>query len=280
MIMGTMELGEDVISVQYRMVTSNQIAGELGALVSNIPLIPEISQKLAELAFGIKIGALRDMVREKAAAITEAPYQCDKLEELNSGAEKLLAQMNQPIPPLVNNFLGVRASIDKVPEGQLSPEGAEGMVAIHVDKPEMFVGMAQMFVPDLAELDLTPGSAPVRVPESLVKFPDMVAHAAISDDAIGLSVGEGLEAALPDYLDQSAKGDGTILAVDYDSAAYAEFTDRAAEQISADVEVQNASISAIAEAAQTAYKAMAGRNKIVLRVESDGIAIDSRMTFK
>jgi len=47
-----------------------------------------------------------------------------------------------------------------------------------------------------------------------------------------------------------------------------------------DVHVQNASMSAIAEAAKDAYKAMAGRNQVSVKFVSDGIVIDNRMTFK
>ena len=162
----------------------------------------------------------------------------------------------------------------------MSPESLVGVMALHVNKPEMFVGMAQMFLPGLADLDITAGSAPVQIPESLEQFPGMVAFAAISDDAIGISVGAGQEAALPGYLAQSGSSDGTVLAVNYDSAAYMKFTHNMENQRSVDVRVQHASLSAIAEAAQDAYKAMAGRNQITVKFADDGVVIDNRMTFK
>ena len=225
MVLGSTEISDNVLAFQYRVETESSLAMQLAGLVSGIPLIPEISSRVIEMAFGIKVGPLRDFVREKATAIGEMPFQCEQLQEINNNAAQFIAQMDEmPVPPLVNNFMGIRASLDQLPDDKMSPESLVGVMALHVDKPEMFVGMAQMFLPGLAELDITAGSAPVQIPENLAQFPGMVAFAAISDDAIGISVGEGQEAALPGYLDQSASNDGTVLALNYDSAAYMKFT--------------------------------------------------------
>jgi hypothetical protein len=280
MVMGTTELGTDVMSFQYRVETEASLASELAQLVSGIPLLPEVSTRVFEIAFGIKVGAVRDLLMAKARSIADMPFQCEKLQDLNSSATQLVAQLEQPIPPFVNNFLGIRASMDELPDAQFSPEGAKGVFALHVDKPEMFVGMAQMFLPDLAELDLTPGSPPVQIPESLAQYPGMVAWAALSNNAIGVAVGENEKAFLPDYLDQPASKDGTVLMVDYDSAAYLKLTRNMRGHMTQDVHMQNASMSAIAEAAKDAYKAMAGRNQISVKFASDSIVIDNRMTFK
>ncbi len=279
-IMGTTEINADVIATQYRVETAPSLTQELLALVSGIPAIPAISKSVVELALGIKVGALRDMLRERASALAEMPYKCEKLNRLNEGAQQLLTQLNQPIPPLVNNFLGVRASLNKLPTGKMLPEEASGLLAIHVDKPEMFVGMAQMFLPGMAELDLRPGSPPVAVPADLLKTPGLVAFAAISKNAIGLSLGAGEEAGLPEYLSRQGSEDGTILAVEYDSGAYMHFTRNMSDHMSVEVKAQHASIGAVAEAAQEAYKAMAGRNQLRVRFVSDGIVLDNKMTFK
>ena len=71
--------------------------------------------------------------------------------------------------------------------------GGEGaMLAICIPYDEQ----AQMFLPDLSNLALTAGDPPVRIPESLLPAPGMVAYAAMSKDAIGLSVGAGEEQGL------------------------------------------------------------------------------------
>jgi hypothetical protein len=105
----------------------------------------------------MRFGAVRDFLREKAAAIMEAPYQCEHLQDINQSATEAFTQLNQPVPPFVNNFRGLRLSLNEIMMTDSIPENARGMAAVHVDQPEMFVGMAQMFLPDLAGLSLVPG---------------------------------------------------------------------------------------------------------------------------
>ena len=134
-------------------------------------------------------------------------------------------QLNEPMPPFVNNFRGVRVSLNEIMMNQESiPENARGHLAVHVDKPEMFVGMAQMFLPDLSNLAITPGDPPVRLPESLVPVPGIVAFAAMSSDAIGLAVGEQEETSLPEFLSRDAGPEGMFLSAGYDMAAYLDYT--------------------------------------------------------
>ena len=155
--------------------------------------------------FGMRFGPVRDFLREKVAAIVDEPYRCDHLRDLNESAVQTLARLDEPMPPFVNNFRGVRVSLSEIMMNQASiTENARGHLAVHVEKPEMFIGMAQMFLPDLSALEITPGDPPVRLPESLVPTPGITAYAAMSTDAIGLAVGEGEEAGLPEFLDRDA----------------------------------------------------------------------------
>ena len=209
--MGTTELTTSAVSVQYRVETPTSLAGQLMGLVSKIPMVEAHSDRILEFAFGMKFGPVRDFLREKATAIVDDPYQCEHLTDLNSSASESLAQLNQPMPPFVNNFRGLRIRLSEIVMGHDSiPQNARGHLAVHVEQPEMFIGMAQMFIPDLSTLSITPGDPPVRLPESLVPVPGIVAFAALSDDAIGLALGEGEESGLLPYLDRKTGPEGTF----------------------------------------------------------------------
>jgi hypothetical protein len=170
------------------------------------------------------------------------------------------------------------------------PENARGMAAVHVDQPEMFVGMAQMFLPDLSELSLVPGEPPVQLPASMIPVPGVIAFAALSQDAIGLSLGEGEQAGLVDYLDEKPGPSGTFLSTSYDMAAYLDYTQKMSTQIqdsdsdSADIDPAHVahyqSFMHISEAAQEAFKAFADRSQASFRFTPEGFVADSRMTFK
>ena len=162
MTMGVTELTAAAIAIQYRIETAAALAQQLGGLVAEIPAVDPLSDRVLEFSFGMRFGAARDFLREKVAAVMETPYQCEHLQEINQGATQAFAQLNQPIPPFVNNFRGLRLSLSEIMMTDSIPENASGMAAVHVDQPEMFVGMAKMFLPDLSELSLVPGEPPVQ----------------------------------------------------------------------------------------------------------------------
>jgi hypothetical protein len=154
----------------------------------------------------------------------------------------------------------------------------------------MFVGMAQMFLPDLSGLSLVPGEPPVQLPASMIPVPGIIAFAALSQDAIGLSLGEGEQAGLLDYLDEKPGPSGTFLSTSYDMAAYLDYTQKMSAQIqdsdsdADDIDPAHAahyqSFMHISESAQEAFKAFADRSQASLRFTPEGFVADSRMTFK
>jgi hypothetical protein len=290
MTAGIRELTTSAIAVQYRVETKTTLAQQLAGLVTAIPVANPLSDRILEFSFGMRFGAVRDFLREKAVAVMESPYQCEHLKSINENAAEAFTQLNQPMPPLVNNFGGLRLSLSEITESNSMPVNGHGLIAVHVDQPEMFVGMAQMFLPDLSELTLTPGEPPVRLPASLLPIPDVVAFAALSTDAIGLSIGDGEEASLPSYLEEEAGPAGTFMSIGYDMATYLEYTQKLGNQHeqkqdeSAETdpgqEAVIQSIEDISASTQQAIKSFSDRTYTTLRFTPEGFEADSRMTFK
>ena len=285
MTMGVTELTPTAIAFQYRLETPRTLASELMGLVSEIPVADELSERILEFAFGMRFGPVRDFLREKVTAILDDPYQCEHLRELNDSALQAQAQLNEPMPPFVNNFRGVRVSLNEIMMSQDSiPENARGHLAVHVDKPEMFIGMAQMFLPDLSELAITPGDPPVRLPESLVPVPGIVAFAAMSSDAIGIAVGESEAASLPEFLNREAGPEGIFLSAGYDMAAYLDYTGNLGahyqDQYGDNGDPHSQAAREIRNAANNAFRELADRRYTTLRFTADGFVMDNKMTFK
>jgi len=290
MTAGIRELTTSAIAVQYRVETKTTLAQQLAGLVAAIPVANPLSDRILEFSFGMRFGAVRDFLREKAGAIMESPYQCEHLKAINESATQAFTQLNQPMPPLVNNFRGLRLSLSEITETNSMPVNGHGLIAVHVDQPEMFVGMAQMFLPDLSELTLAPGEPPVRLPPSLLPIPDVVAFAALSTEAIGLSIGDGEEASLPGYLEEEAGPAGTFMSIGYDMAAYLDYTrklgnkhekiqDESAET-DPEQEAVLQSIEDISASTQQAIKSFSDRTYTTLRFTPEGFEADSRITFK
>jgi hypothetical protein len=286
MTMGVKELTPSAVAIQYRVETRETVASQLMGLVSKIPVADELSDRILEFAFGMRFGPARDFLREKVVAIVDKPYQCEHLRKLNDNAVQALAKLDQPMPPFVNNFRGVRFSLSEVMKNQDSIlENAKGYLAVHVDKPEMFVGMAQMFLPDLSALAITAGNPPVRLPESLLKTPGVVGYAAMTNDAIGVAVGEGEEEGLPDFLDRDSGPEGTFLSASYDTSAYLDYSENLGDHYQqGDHDGQYGTHSQAAmeiqSAARTAFRDMTDRSYVSLRFTPDGLVADNRMTFK
>jgi hypothetical protein len=289
MTVGTTELTTGAIAMQYRLETEPTLAQQLAGLVAEIPAADPLSQRILEFSIGMRFGAVRDFLRDKAAAIMEQPFQCEHFRDLNQSATEAFTQLNQPMPPFVNNFRGLRLSLSEITMTHSIPENARGLAALHVDQPEMFVGMAQMFLPDLSSLSLAPGEPPVQVPLSLIPVPGVVAFAALSKEAIGLSVGEGEEENLPGYLARKPAADGIFMSTNYDMAAYLDYTQEMRGQFQHMGEDSAGSDSGhanyqpfmrIGESAQNAFKSFADRSQATFRFTSEGFVADSRMTFR
>lgn len=274
---GVNELTETVIGYQTTVETETSLAAELINLVSDVPAANANSSYLAELALGLKVGAVRDFLGGKATAIVEQPYQCEALVKLNDYALQASEQLNQPIPPMVNNLLGLRAAISRF-GSQGAAESAEGLIALHVTQPEMLVGMAQMLLPGLAELNMAAGEPPVQVPADMIPMPGMVVYAAQSKSAIGISVGEGEQSALADFINQEAKTNGTFLSVNYDAATYMDFVGKMGS-VDADDEKQGSTRSPIKDMQQS-YKDLVDRNDTRVGFNKNGLVIDSKTRFK
>lgn len=284
MTAGTTELTANAIAYEYRLEQPASLAGQLAGLVADIPAAEAMSRKMLEFTFGMRFGPARDFLREKAMAITQAPYQCEELMDINRHAEETLVKLNQPIPPFLNNFRGVRVSLEEISmnEGQNIPSNARGHIAVHVEQPQMFVGMAQMFLPDLSGLEIAPGKPPVAIPETLIPVPGAVAFAAMTDEAIGMSLGAGEEQTLEAFLERDDASKGTFLSVDYDMAAYLEYSGRLEDAYSSD-DVQdhsNDAIMAIAEAASDVIQKTSDRSRTEMQFTPEGVVIKGRMTFK
>ena len=283
LFIGTTEVSESELGTRYVLETEPSLAGRLTSLVAQLPRAGALSSRLLELSFALKFGASRDFLRQNAQSISEAPYQCENLAVINQKAADAYARLSQPMLPLINNFQGLRASISTVHPGALLPNRAEGLLAVHVAQPEMFVGMAQMFVPDLSALQLVPNGPPVQLPASLVPVADLIVFAALSDAAIGVSVGAGEEGGLTAFLNSQADADGTFISVDYDTAALLDLT--AAAQGGGPTNTAGSKHQAhrlavtLARAIRRAQRSMAGRTWFAARFTGDGLVIDSRMTY-
>ena len=278
MTAGVTQFTENELAMRYELEIENPLAASLAALVSNTP--PAVDgNHLVSASLAVKVGKLRNFVLEKATAIAATPYQCARLSDLNMQAEQLMTQLNIPMPPMVNNLMGVRIRMDDFDPAREITQ-ANGLVALHVDKPEMFVGMATMMVPGFEQLDLANQTEPVKIPAEILRMEGVDVFALMSDNAIGASIGEQHVSDLDAFMSAEPQDDGTFLSVSYDMAKQMQIQEAFTGQFQMEAVDDNPMINEYSEAMKEVYMEILDRSRVDMRLTGEGLQIDNSMTFK
>ncbi|MEE4639377.1 MAG: hypothetical protein V2J42_11630 [Wenzhouxiangella sp.] len=215
---GTTAADANSMEVLARLETDPGFGLRLGALADS-PMSLDLERSgLLSVGMAINIIAARDFGRELVAGWIDNPPVCHLFSTVAEQAPDWQLALNRPIPPLVTNMHGMRLQLDQLDmqDGELA--SAVGNLALFMRNPQMMLGMAQMFSPELAALNLTPGGEPQPVPAALVpNLEGIPAWLGLSETALGLAIGEsnGLSTALA-----AGQADSRIFAVGVDLAAY------------------------------------------------------------
>lgn len=197
--------------------TSESIGTDLAQLAGRVPSTNNDSA----LSFGLSFDILnaKKVAQKYAQSLVDAPYQCEHLVAINGNASTLLAQASQPLPPMVSNFKGIAYSLDDLKlnpaaidstTGEKIVENVKAQVLVAVDNADALMGMAQMMVPQLAEVTLNTDGSLIhlgdKLPVSGKDIPVDIEHlfGAMSDHTIGLSLGHDQGGHLSDLV----KSDG------------------------------------------------------------------------
>lgn len=274
MTAGTVNLTANEMTMRYEWEIANPLAAGLAALVSNVPPAIE-GDFLISASLALQVGKLRNFILEKANEIVAAPYQCEQLQSLNSNAQQVATQLNIPMPPMVNNLEGIRVKMDDFDPAAGLNQG-NGLVALHVDKPEMFVGMANMMVPGFDALDLANQTEPVKLPRDIIQMPDLDVYALMGKNSIGAAIGGQFAGDLKEFMNVDTKNDGTFFSVSYDMAKQMKLQEPIRQYSGAGLPA----MQKYAEAIRESYIQTLGRSRVDMRFTNNGLVIDSMMTFK
>jgi hypothetical protein len=274
MTAGTTRFTADEISTRWDLELEGTLASGLAMLVSDTPVAEE-GDYLLSASLAIQVGKLRNFMLEKANSTIATPYQCEKLQELNQNARELVTQLNIPMPPMVNNLNGIRVRMDDFDPTEEIIQG-KGLLALHVDKPEMFVGMANMMVPGFDTLDLANQSEPVRIPSDILPIAGIDVFALMGDTVIGAAVGEQYADDLAGFMSAKPQNDGTFLSISHDMAKQMKIQSALTDDISGG----HKEFFEYSSELQDTYIDMLGRSRVSMRFTADGLVIDSTMTFK
>jgi len=238
------------------------------------------------LSFGMSFDllAMREFYAAQLDALEANPFQCELLAGIQDGVASGRQALSQPVPPIAYGLKGFLAVVEAIEgmdiQNDIPPTSVDARLLVSTDNAEGLLAMGAMFSPELAALNPKPGDDPVRLDLPVVATTGQTIFAAISDAAIALSVGEGMEDGLKSMLEASLVEPAPVLSVDFDTATYYNFI---YEGMAASASEDETTSPAMAEAIQELVLApqdIFSRIKVDVYFTEHGFEIASDATLK
>ena len=219
---GTYAITGTSLSMKLTLESEPGFGGRMSALADSPVALDGRDGGLMSMGIALNLVAARDFGRQLVGGWVEAPPKCFLFDNIAANAASWQLALNRPIPPLVTNLHGARLNVSGISMSDGDQPEMAGTLVLFMRNPQMLIGMAQMFSPELAGLDLRPGGSPQSVPaELLPQLQGMPAWLGLSETGLGLAVGANQDAALPAAL-TAGSADSAILSFGMDLSAYSE----------------------------------------------------------
>ncbi len=279
---GYNHLDHNEIGTSMRIETERSL-GERLSTIADAPVKLE-SDPSAMFSGGLafNIVAARDFARETVSGWVDNPPQCRLFANIRDNAAEWQLAANRPIPPMVTNLQGLRFKVDDIQlDETMNVTEASASLAVFMRNPQMIIGMAQMFSPELAEIGLEPGGDPQPLPGGMVpNMPDLSAWIAMGENSIGLALGEAQKDRLGDLL-EPGQAESAILRFGVDFAAYGRLMEEMMAQTRAQFEELDNDIEMpYDEDAFAAFGEVYDYSEFSIHLKPDGIEFNSLMRLR
>jgi hypothetical protein len=263
----------------------DDIAAGLATLPAAVPGLGPDPGGLMAFGFSLDPLALRSFYEQRLDAMEAEPFECDALAELQASTVKGREALAQPLPPVVYSFRGFLANITDV-QGmdvatQTPPESIDASLLFAMENAQALVSMGAMMSPEIAALNLIPdGKAKLLDLPQLAEIAEQ-AFAALSEDALSVSVGADAEANAEAMLSADIAKEKPLMSMSFDAKRYYQFigeTAMADDESDEGEEMPLAMRTAIRDAMVSSgemYKRMA----VNVHLTERGVEIGSRMTL-
>jgi len=202
----------------------SDIAKGLTTIPAAVPGLGSDPGGFMSFGFGLNPLSLRDFYEARLDAMESDPYECEAFAELQAGVAKGREALNQPLPPVVYSFRGFVANIEDIQGMDMAsktpPTSIDASILLAVENAEALIMMASMMDPQIAALNLLPDGNPVRL--ELAQLAEIVddAFAALSENALSISVGAGAESNSADLLLADSPDPAPFMSMSMDTARY------------------------------------------------------------
>ncbi len=202
-----------------------ELANDLQGLTAAVPGLGLVSDALVAGGFSFDAKVARSFAEKRLAELAEQPFECEFFAASNAGvnqAQEFLKR--QPLPPTLYDFRGVYAQLDGIDLERImadkSPESAQVDMILAMKNPESLTAMATLFLPDFAALGIAPDGEMREIPAGVLNPTGMSVWVAMTDERIGLSMGEGAENRLENVMAMPANPDAPLTGLNLNAGAY------------------------------------------------------------
>lgn len=282
-VMGYTELTTERIASRGIFELRDDIASSVSTLTAPVPGLGVAQGGLFTFGMSTDLLAMRTFYTERLDALEESPFECELFADLQAGVASGRDILNQPIPPIVYGFKGFLAVVDEI-EGldiaaQQPPTSVDMRMLLAMENAEALLAMGAMFSPELASLSLEPNGEPVKLNLPQVDAIGQIVHVALSDSALGISVGDGTEDGLGDLLASDNSDRRPFMYGEMDASAYYEFVNDSMTGGDNGL-AEMAEIQAAISAMNTASSALMDRINFSINFTENGVEFESGLTLK
>jgi predicted small lipoprotein YifL len=209
------------MDVAMRLDLAAPIAQALQALSTPPPGSNAPAGALYDIALSLPVLKIKDFLLARIEPVVASPYQCAAFAEWNAKAVEMKAQLSQFVPPPMSDLTGLRLTLDRFDWPADGNPDLAARLLVASSNPAAIVGMAQLAVPALAQLQIPTDGSAVTLPDGVIPnasgfLPSV--RVAMNDKALALASGDG---DLSGYLKAAAANDGQLFRASFTGAFYA-----------------------------------------------------------
>lgn len=175
------------------------------------------ARRVFAFGVGFDLDKLLDWLGARAKGVAASPYQCPELAELNEMMTELdreLASARAAMPAFASGFRGFTVVVADMQVSGPSPTGS-GYAAVGVAQPMALLDMARGYMPELGNVEVKAGGAPVAVSTGVPGLDPL--YLTVQGSWLGAAMGKGMADEMAKALRASpaAKGPFMVMAYDY-----------------------------------------------------------------
>ncbi|MDA0679639.1 MAG: hypothetical protein O3A13_08000 [Proteobacteria bacterium] len=279
-VFGYSELTSRVMTSKIVMELRDDLATGIATLTGVVPGLGQPQGGLFSIGMSTDLLAARSFYSARLDAIEAEPFECELFADVQDSVVAGRDVLNQPIPPVVYGFNGFLASVSKIDGMDLTrnvpPTSVDMRLLVAVDNAASLIAMGAMFSPELATMDIQSGGDPVRLAMPMLESIGIDAFVAMTDDAVAVSVGDGMQDGLGGMLKAATSKPSPFLVVDMDAERYYGFVSDA-------ISVQAGTLASMPElleatqAMSQSIQTLIDRVGLVVNFTENGVEIESRI---